>query len=173
MQAYEVKRERIIKRLSKYVQAGNPLSVERLYAESSLSDEIKDRVLEAFDELDPDYLKPVFDAFNGTINYEELHLIRIIYWAVHSISDRGEETVITSERQSGSVKWFNSSKGFGFIQCEGQDDIFVHYSAIDGDGFRSLEEGQQVEFEAVDSPKGLQARDVVVIGAAPETETSQ
>ena len=78
-----------------------------------------------------------------------------------------------SERQSGSVKWFDSSKGFGFIQREGQDDVFVHYSAIRGDGFRSLEEGQQVEFETVASPKGLQARDVVVIGVAPETETPQ
>ncbi len=173
MQAYEVKRERIIKRLSKYAQAGNSLPVGRLHAESSLSSDIKDRVLETFDELGPDYLKPVFDTFNETVSYEELHLIRIIYWAAHSVSDRGEVPVITPERQSGSVKWFNSSKGFGFIQCEGQDDIFVHYSAIDGDGFRSLEEGQQVEFETVASPKGLQARDVVVIGAAPELETSQ
>ena len=80
---------------------------------------------------------------------------------------------IMSERQSGSVKWFDSSKGFGFIQREGQDDVFVHYSAIRGDGFRSLEEGQQVEFETVTSPKGLQARDVVVIGAPPQTETPQ
>lgn len=78
-----------------------------------------------------------------------------------------------SERQSGSVKWFDSSKGFGFIQREGQDDVFVHYSAIRGDGFRSLEEGQRVEFETVASPKGLQARDVVIIGTAPETETPQ
>ena len=84
MQAYEVKRERIIKRLSKYVQAGNALSVERLYAESPLSSDIKDRVLEAFDELGPDYLKPVFDTFNETVSYEELHLIRTIYWTVHS-----------------------------------------------------------------------------------------
>ena len=173
MQAYEVKRVTITKHLSRYVQEGNPLPVERLHAESSLSDEIKDRVLETFDELGPDRLNPVFDAFNGTISYEELHFIRIIYWAAHSVSDQGEETVITSERQSGSVKWFNSSKGFGFIECEGQDDIFVHYRAIDGDGFRSLEEGQQVEFETVASSKGLQARDVVVIGAAPEPETSQ
>ena len=69
------------------------------------------------------------------------------------------------ERQNGSVKWFDSSKGFGFIQREGQDDVFVHYSAIRGEGFRSLEEGQQVEFETVDSPKGLQARDVIAVGS--------
>lgn len=78
-----------------------------------------------------------------------------------------------SERQTGSVKWFDSSKGFGFIQRGGQDDVFVHYSAIRGDGFRSLEEGQQVEFETVASPKGLQARDVVVIGTAPATQTPE
>ncbi|MYA22318.1 MAG: cold-shock protein [Gemmatimonadetes bacterium] len=77
------------------------------------------------------------------------------------------------ERHRGSGKWCERSHGFGFIQREGQDDVFVHYSAIRGDGFRSLEEGQQVEFETVASPKGLQARDVVVIGAAPETETPQ
>ena len=78
-----------------------------------------------------------------------------------------------SERQNGSVKWFDSSKGFGFIQREGQDDVFVHYSAIRGEGFRSLEEGQQVEFETGDSPKGLQARDVVVSGGASGGESAQ
>ena len=173
VQTYGIKRSTIIAHLSKYAQEGNSLPVERLHAESSLSDEIKDRVLETFYELGPDRLNPVFDAFNGTISYEELHLIRVTYWAVHGISNRKEVTSITSERQSGSVKWFNSAKGFGFIECEGQDDIFVHYSAIDGDGFRSLEEGQQVEFETVANSKGLQARDVVVIGAIPETETPQ
>ena len=173
MRDYGVKRGTIISHLTKYVQAGNSLPLEQLYAESSLSDEIKDRVLETFDDLGPDYLNPVFDAFNETISYEELHLIRVIYWVVHDTNNRREVTFTMSERQSGSVKWFNSSKGFGFIECEGQDDIFVHYSAIDGDGFRSLEEGQQVEFETVASPKGLQARDVVVIGVAPEPETSQ
>ena len=76
-----------------------------------------------------------------------------------------------SERQNGSVKWFDSSKGFGFIQREGQDDVFVHYSAIRGEGFRSLEEGQPVEFETVDSPKGLQARDVIVLGSGSESSS--
>ena len=71
-----------------------------------------------------------------------------------------------SERINGTVKWFNDAKGFGFIEREGADDGFVHHSAIRGEGFRSLEEGQQVEFETVDSPKGLQARDVVVGGAS-------
>ena len=83
MRAYEVKRGTIISHLTKYIQAGNSLPLEQLYAESSLSDEIRESVLETFDELGPDYLNPVFDAFNETISYEELHLIRVIYWVVH------------------------------------------------------------------------------------------
>ena len=64
----------------------------------------------------------------------------------------------------GTVKWFNAEKGFGFIaQEDGGDDVFVHYSAIQGDGFRSLEEGQAVEFEIVDGPKGPQAGNVTKI----------
>ena len=65
-----------------------------------------------------------------------------------------------SDRVSGTVKWFNSSKGFGFISREDGDDVFVHYSAITGDGFRNLEEGQVVEFSIEQGPKGLQAVDV-------------
>ena len=57
----------------------------------------------------------------------------------------------------GKVKWFNNAKGYGFIEREGGSDVFVHYSAISGNGFRSLEEGQAVEFEIVDGPKGPQA----------------
>lgn len=61
----------------------------------------------------------------------------------------------------GLVKWFNDSKGFGFIRTEGSDaDIFVHYSAIQGDGFKTLAEGQRVEFELIDGPKGPQAQNV-------------
>ncbi|MDK2919404.1 MAG: cold shock protein [Candidatus Petromonas sp.] len=61
----------------------------------------------------------------------------------------------------GTVKWFNSEKGFGFISVEGEEDVFVHYSAIQGDGFKTLEEGQKVEFEVVDGTKGPQAANVV------------
>ena len=62
-----------------------------------------------------------------------------------------------SDRVTGTVKWFNNSKGYGFISREGGEDVFVHYSAIEGEGFRSLTEGQQVEFEVEEGPKGLQA----------------
>ena len=67
-----------------------------------------------------------------------------------------------SERTVGLVKWFNASKGYGFIERQDGPDVFVHYSAIQGSGYRSLEEGQQVEFEIEQGPKGLQASNVVV-----------
>jgi len=66
-------------------------------------------------------------------------------------------------RSSGTVKWFNDAKGFGFITMEGGDDVFVHYTAIEGDGFRSLKEGSSVEFDVVEGPKGLQAANVVPV----------
>lgn len=65
-----------------------------------------------------------------------------------------------SERVIGTVKWFNSSKGYGFIQREGGPDVFVHFSAIQMGGYKSLTEGQQVEFSIEQGPKGLQAADV-------------
>jgi len=68
-----------------------------------------------------------------------------------------------SERKIGSVKWFNSTKGFGFIELEGEKDVFVHYSEINSSGYRSLEEGQQVEFTVVDGQKGPQAQNVVIV----------
>ncbi|MBS1959362.1 MAG: cold shock domain-containing protein [Bdellovibrionales bacterium] len=67
-----------------------------------------------------------------------------------------------SATSKGTVKWFNDAKGYGFIQTEGtSDDIFVHYSAIQGDGFKTLSEGQMVDFELVTGPKGPQAFNVM------------
>ncbi len=63
--------------------------------------------------------------------------------------------------QNGKVKWFNNEKGFGFIEVEGGDDVFVHFTAIQGDGFKSLEEGQEVSFEIVEGNRGPQAANVV------------
>ncbi len=68
-----------------------------------------------------------------------------------------------SERQTGTVKWFNAAKGFGFIEREGADDVFVHFRAINGEGYRSLAEGQKVDFTVVQGEKGLQAEDVNVV----------
>ena len=68
-----------------------------------------------------------------------------------------------SERVLGTVKWFNSSKGYGFIEREEGEDVFVHYSAIEGDGFRNLEEGQRVEFTIEQGAKGPQAAQVVIV----------
>jgi CspA family cold shock protein len=63
--------------------------------------------------------------------------------------------------QTGTVKWFNADKGFGFIEVEGGEDVFVHFSAITGDGFKSLDEGQRVEFNVVQGNRGQQAENVV------------
>ncbi|MDV4917144.1 cold-shock protein, partial [Enterococcus faecium] len=62
--------------------------------------------------------------------------------------------------EHGTVKWFNNEKGFGFITVDGGDDVFVHFSAIQGDGFKSLEEGQEVEFTIVEGARGPQAAEV-------------
>jgi cold shock protein len=66
-----------------------------------------------------------------------------------------------TERLTGTVKWFNASKGYGFIGQDNGDDVFVHFSAIMADGYRRLEEGQTVEFAIEEGPKGLQAINVI------------
>jgi len=68
-----------------------------------------------------------------------------------------------AQRITGTVKWFNGAKGYGFITREDGPDVFVHFSAIQGDGYRNLDEGQQVEFTVEQGPKGLQASNVVKI----------
>lgn len=67
------------------------------------------------------------------------------------------------QRETGTVKWFNAKKGFGFIARNEGEDVFVHYRALNGDGYRSLEEGQKVDFTVTKGPKGLQAEDVNVV----------
>jgi len=73
-----------------------------------------------------------------------------------------KEANTMSERITGTVKWFNGDKGFGFIEREGGKDVFVHFSAIQGDGFRNLQEGQKVEFNVEQGPKGPQASNVTM-----------
>ena len=66
-------------------------------------------------------------------------------------------------KEQGTVKWFNASKGYGFIQRQSGEDVFVHFSAIQSDGYKSLNEGQAVEFEVTRGPKGLQAANVTAL----------
>jgi CspA family cold shock protein len=68
-----------------------------------------------------------------------------------------------SEKVTGSVKWFDATKGFGFLEREGGDDVFVHFRAIQGEGFKTLNEGQKVEFNVIKGDKGWQAEEVAVI----------
>jgi CspA family cold shock protein len=74
-----------------------------------------------------------------------------------------KEAKSMSERIIGTVKWFNGSKGYGFLAQEGGEDVFVHYSAINMEGYRTLDEGQRVEFSVEEGPKGLQAVNVVPV----------
>ena len=74
-----------------------------------------------------------------------------------------KEANTMSERIMGTVKWFNGIKGFGFIEREGGKDVFVHFSSIQGDGFRNLQEGQRVEFNVEQGPKGPQASNVTTL----------
>ena len=71
---------------------------------------------------------------------------------------------MSDQKETGTVKWFNEAKGFGFIGRDGESDVFVHFRAISGDGFKTLSEGQQVTFEITDGEKGPQANNVEVAG---------
>lgn len=68
-----------------------------------------------------------------------------------------------SEKEQGTVKWFNGAKGYGFIERDSGEDVFVHFNAIVADGYKSLDEGQRVEFSVTQGPKGLQAEEVVAL----------
>jgi CspA family cold shock protein len=97
-----------------------------------------------------------------------LHVARVLLRATawrykdqnQDITCRG---VVTLAREQGVVKWFNASKGFGFIQRQSGEDVFVHFSAIEMDGYKSLNEGQLVEFEVRQGPKGFQAEQVTKV----------
>ena len=79
-----------------------------------------------------------------------------------------------AERETGTVKWFNAGKGYGFIERDnGEGDVFVHYSAINGAGFKTLDEGQRVEFDVVESDKGPQAQEVEALGEAVTSYTTE
>jgi CspA family cold shock protein len=79
------------------------------------------------------------------------------------VSEGSAERRFTVDKKTGTVKWFNDAKGFGFITTDGGEDVFVHFSAIQGSGFRSLPEGAAVEFEVTNGPKGLQASNVSLV----------
>jgi CspA family cold shock protein len=82
-------------------------------------------------------------------------------WAKQNFLFYHKEIFEMTERIIGNVKWFNSGKGYGFLTRENGPDVFVHFTAIRSDGFRTLEDGQRVEFSIEQGPKGLQAKDVV------------
>jgi CspA family cold shock protein len=77
--------------------------------------------------------------------------------------DLNNEEIRMATKVTGKVKWFDAKKGFGFIEHEGGKDVFVHYSSIAGDGFRTLEDGEKVEFDLVEGAKGLQAQNVTKV----------
>jgi CspA family cold shock protein len=86
----------------------------------------------------------------------ELRLVAFSFLEPRTNNESGEEVV----KEKGIVKWFNAAKGYGFIQRSSGDDVFVHFSAIQSNGYRTLDEGAEVEFEVKQGPKGLQAENV-------------
>jgi CspA family cold shock protein len=103
------------------------------------------------------------------------NMLAVVLFAVQKASEAGLKRSASTEskkkggdrgmagRETGTVKWFNASKGYGFITRSEGSDVFVHYSAIKGDGYRSLEEGQRVELTVTQGQKGPQAEDVIVL----------
>jgi CspA family cold shock protein len=85
--------------------------------------------------------------------------LRLAFKRFRCTQKEKEQTM--SEREVGTVKWFNGAKGYGFITREGAEDVFVHHTAIQGEGYKNLDEGQRVEFSVERGPKGLQATNVV------------
>jgi CspA family cold shock protein len=83
-----------------------------------------------------------------------------------------KETTTQGVKYSGTVKWFNDAKGFGFIEHESGKDVFVHYSVIEGDGFKTLKDGEQVEYELTEGDKGLHAAKVMRVNAPVKAEIS-
>ena len=98
-------------------------------------------------------LRPVFVWAEADERRRKIGCVR---FAVRGFTTKGIEV-----REQGTVKWFNASKGYGFIQRQSGEDVFVHFSAIQAEGYKTLNEGQAVEFEVKRGPKGLQAENVV------------
>jgi CspA family cold shock protein len=98
--------------------------------------------------------------FDGPAGLDNQAPIMVLCWCLSGfvLFSGGEDVDV---KEQGTVKWFNASKGYGFIQRQTGEDVFVHFSAIQGDGYKSLNEGQAVEFEVRKGPKGLQAENVV------------
>jgi len=106
---------------------------------------------------------PDRDVSTGVERVEEQHLPQPCTMRPREPSQHQDKHQRSNTMTQGTVKWFNAEKGFGFISREGGDDVFVHFSAIEGTGYKSLEEGQRVEFEVGPGRKGDEARNVRVI----------
>mmetsp|Transcript_1531 Transcript_1531/g.1920 ORF Transcript_1531/g.1920 Transcript_1531/m.1920 type:complete len:107 (+) Transcript_1531:55-375(+) len=104
--------------------------------------------------------------FSGLLSIVPLLLTGVQSFAPNPHANRSFQTktsLAMSNKSTGTVKWFNETKGFGFIQQENGPDVFAHFSAIQGDGFRTLVEGQKVEFEITQGQKGPQAENILLI----------
>src|SRR5690625_7171059 len=109
-----------------------------------------------------------FNSIKGKVSYSKRQLIKIILYDLFNKWCKGIDSITLHDicirrsfyMMTGKVKWFNAEKGFGFIEREDGDDVFVHFSAIQSEGFKTLEEGQDVEFEIVEGNRGPQAANV-------------